>query len=139
MAASEAGTTAGEVMGLAGLVIRDAERLLGQHARLIRAEVRQGLRAVPPAVAAIGAGSGLVAAGAGFSLVMLVHGLHRSTRLPLWSCYGLVGAALAAAGTGLIVSGTRRAARIDLVPRETMEALREDLSWIKNQVSGPES
>ena len=139
MAATETATTAGEIVGLAGLVVQDAERLLGQHARLIRSELRQGLRAVPPAVASIGAGSGLAAAGAGFGLLMVVHGLHRSTRLPLWGCYGLVGAALAAAGTGLIVRGARRVARIDVVPRETMEALREDLSWIKNQLSEPAS
>ena len=113
MAATEAGTTAGEIMELAGLVVRDAERLLGQHARLIRSEVRQGLRACPPRSRRSGPVPGLAAAGAGFGLLMVVHGLHRSTRLPLWGCYGLVGAALAAAGTGLIVSGTRRVARID--------------------------
>ena len=39
----------------------------------------------------------------------------------------------------MIASGTRRVARLDLVPRETMQALREDLSWIKDQVSEPAS
>ena len=138
MAATETGTTAGEIVELAGLVVRDAERLLGQHARLIRSELRQGLR---------GAARGRFdrgrfrarRGGRGFGLLMVVHGLHRSTRLPLWGCYGLVGAALAAAGTSLIVRGARRVARIDVVPRETMEALREDLSWIKNQLSEPAS
>ena len=48
MAATEAGTAAGEIMGLAGLVVRDAEKLLSQHARLIRSETAQGLRRCPP-------------------------------------------------------------------------------------------
>ncbi len=58
---------------------------------------------------------------------MLVHGLHRSTRIPLWGCYGLVGGVLAAVGGGLIAAGTRRAVSISIVPRETIAALGEVL------------
>ncbi len=45
-------------------------------------------------------------------------------------------AALAAAGCGLVAAGTRRAASISLVPRETIAALREDISWLKDQIAG---
>jgi hypothetical protein len=124
---------------LVGLIVHDSERLLGQHARLLRSELRHGLRRVPPAVASIGAGAGLAAVGGGLGLLMLVHALHRSTRLPLWGCYGLVGGTLAAVGAGLMASGVRQAAGISLVPRETLGAFREDVQWIKNQLTGPTS
>jgi len=45
---------------------------------------------------------------------------------------------MAAAGCGLVAAGTRRAAGIRLVPRETIAALREDLAWLKDQIAGPD-
>jgi len=132
-------TEVGELAHLAGLIVHDTERLLRQHVDLLRSEVRQGLNEIPPAIVSIGAGAGLVAAGGVLGSLMLVHGLHRFSRIPLWGCYGLVGGLLATVGGGLVVSGTRRAAAIRLVPRETMTALHEDLEWLKDQVSLPTS
>jgi hypothetical protein len=51
----------------------------------------------------------------------------------LWFSRG----ALAAAGYGLLAAGSRRAAGIHLVPRETIAALREDVAWLKDQIAGP--
>ena len=70
---------------------------------------------------------------------MLVHALHRFSRLPLWGCYGLVGSVLAATGSCLLVSGTRKAASISLLPRESLGHLREDVAWIKNQLTDSSS
>jgi len=128
-------TNAGEMTKLVGLIARDSERLLDQHARLLRSELHEGLHAVPRVITEIGAGAACAAVGGGLGVLMLVHGLHRSTRLPLWSCYGLVGGALAALGAGLLTSGSRRAAGVSILPRETIGALREDALWIKNQIA----
>jgi len=138
MASDAASGELKELATLVHAVAGDVERLVAQHAALAREELRDGLGRVPAAAAAIGAGAGLVAAGGVLGTLMLVHGLHRSTRIPLWGCYGLVGGAFAAAGCGFIASGTRRAAGIRLVPRETIAALREDISWLKDQIAGPE-
>lgn len=128
-----------EVADLAGRVVQDAGRLLDQHGRLFRKEMGAAFRAVPPVAASIGAGAGITAVGGGLLVLMLVHGLQRATRLPLWGCYGLVGSGFVAAGLGLMASGTRRAARIDLLPRESLGALREDLAWIKDTMTTPQS
>jgi Putative Actinobacterial Holin-X, holin superfamily III len=122
---------------LLGLIAGDAERLLAQHIELVRSEIREGLHEAPVAIAAVGAGAGLVATGGVLGSLMLVHGLHRSTRLPLWGCYGAVGGLAAALGFGLIRAGARRAAGVRLVPRETVAALREDVQWIKGQLTNP--
>jgi len=135
MAADASRTNAGEITKLVGLIARDGERLLNQHTRLLRSELHEGVHAVPRVIAEVGAGAACMAVGGGLGVLMLVHGLHRSTRLPLWSCYGLVGGALAAVGAGLMTSGARRAAGISLVPRETIGALREDALWLKNQIA----
>jgi hypothetical protein len=125
-----------EMSGLVHAIADDAERLLRQHAALFREEIREGISRAPGALAAMGAGAGLVAAGGVLGTLMMVHGLHKSTRIPLWGCYGLVGGALAAVGCGLVAAGTRRAAGISLVPRETIAALREDIAWLKDQIAG---
>lgn len=135
MSADNSRTNVGEMKKLVGLIVRDSERLLDQHVRLLRSELQQGSHAVPRVIGEMGAGAVCAAVGGGLGVLMVVHGLHRSTRLPLWSCYGLVGGALAAIGTGLMSSGARKAASISLLPRQTIGALREDARWIKNQIA----
>ena len=126
-----------DVTRLLSLIVRDADRLLGQHLDLARGEVRRSLHEVVPTLATIGAGAGLIASGGVLGSLMVVHGLHRSTRLPLWGCYGLVGGLMTVVGAGLLSSGARRAATLRLVPHETLAVLREDVQWIREQVGHP--
>jgi len=116
-----------------GAIARDSARLAGQHADLLRRELREGLGESGVALATMATGAGLVAVGGVLGSLMLVHGLHRASRVPLWGCYGLVGGLLATAGVGLVGAGGRRVANIDLLPRETIAALRDDFQWITGQ------
>jgi hypothetical protein len=52
-----------ELAGLVHTIAGDVERLVAQRAALAREEPRDGLGRAPAAVAALGAGAGLVAAG----------------------------------------------------------------------------
>jgi hypothetical protein len=112
-------------------VAHDAERLAELHVDLLRSELRQAANEASPALASLGAGAGLAAAGGLLGSLALVHGLQRATRMPLWTCYGLVGGVLGAVGVGLMGSGGRRLSGVNLVPYETLAALREDLEWVK--------
>lgn len=125
----------GDLPDLIGAVLHDTATLASQHADLLRAELRADLAEAGLAAASVGAGAGLTAAAGVLGSLMLVHKLHDATRIPLWGCYGLVGGALGALGAGLIASGVRRAAALDLVPRQTAAALREDLDWLKHQAA----
>jgi hypothetical protein len=117
-------------------IARDAERLLGLHVDLLRSELRQTAAEASPALLAIGAGAGLAVAGGLLGSFMLVHGLHRTTRLPLWGCFGLVGGLLGTIGVGLVGMGTRRLSGVSLLPRETIATLREDFEWVKQKTTG---
>jgi hypothetical protein len=128
---AEPTAVARELAGLAGRVAHDAGRLAEGHVALLRSELRQNLGDVPGAVGRIGAGAGLVAIGGGLGVLALVHGLQKATRLPLWACHGLVGGTLAAAGIGLAARGRRQLATQTLLPRETLHALREDWTWLR--------
>jgi hypothetical protein len=116
-------------------IIHDSEALVGQQLLLLRREVQDEVALALRAAALLGAGAGMVAIGGAFSAVALVHALHRSTRLPLWGCYGLMGALLGAAGAGFLADGRARASGVRLPPPETAAALRENLEWLKEQVS----
>ena len=114
-------------------IVRDAERLATLHTDLLRSELRQTAAAVSPALSSIGAGIGLASAGGLLASLALVHGLHRSSRLPLWGSYGVVGAVLGTVGLGLMGSGRRRLSSVDLIPHETLATIREDIAWVKEK------
>jgi hypothetical protein len=117
-------------------IVHDSETLIGQQLHLLRSEVKQELDQATEAALAIGAGAGLVATGGVLSTLMVVHALHKATRLPLWSCYGLVGGLLGAAGATLLAAGRKEAMGIRLVPPpQTTEALKENLAWLREKTT----
>ena len=67
-------------------------------------------------------------------LLMLVHLLHALTLLPLWSCYGIVGGVLVLSELIVLFMEQKTAKEIAVVP-ETMETLKENTKWIKNQTA----
>jgi hypothetical protein len=116
-------------------IVGDAEALLAQQVALFRSEVAREVHRVGDAAFELGAGAGLAATGGALGALAIVHGLRRATRLPLWSCYGLVGGVLGAAGVALLTSGAGRLSGVRLLPPpQTAEALQENLSWVKQQM-----
>jgi len=120
---------------LVGEVIRDAETLIGQQFDLLRSEIRQEVHQARDAAVSLGTGAALIATGGFLGALATVHAVSRATKLPLWASYGLVGGLVGGAGLALAVSGRRRAERLSLVPEQTVEALKENLSWAKDQAT----
>ena len=67
-------------------------------------------------------------------LLMLVHGLHAATPLPLWACYGIVGMLSIITAASVFFSVARLGGTLRLWPFRTFHSLKEDLQWIKEQV-----
>jgi hypothetical protein len=130
----EAPTTSDSASLVKG-VVSDVGKLLDQQFQLLRSEFSQELDKARGAVVSMGAGAGLVGAGALLGTLMAVHLLHEKTRLPLWGCYGLVGGLLGVAGAGLVGTGAAKAAQVHLVPPQTAETLRQDADALKRVVS----
>jgi hypothetical protein len=122
-----------EPAAILGSIQHDLGRLAGQHAELFQRELRDGFGEATTAMTTLVAGAGLLAVGGVLGSFMLVHGLNRASRLPLWGCYGLVGGLLASAGIGFVGAGSRRIAHVDFTPRETIAAFQDDLQWIMHQ------
>jgi Putative Actinobacterial Holin-X, holin superfamily III len=83
----------------------------------------------------LGIGAGIAAIGGLLLILMLVHLLHALTALPLWACYGIVGGLFAIGGVVLLVIGKQKLAHLDLVPQDTMVTMKENVQWIKKQVT----
>jgi hypothetical protein len=55
--------------------------------------------------------------------------------LPLWAAALAVGAVVTGAGAALTLTGIRRLKELDVIPRQTLETLKDDKRWISEQVS----
>src|SRR4051812_44045850 len=116
MTAEQASLKKLDLASLVGEIVRDTGTLIEQQVELLRADVTDQIRRAGGGVVSIAAGGGLLAAGGLLSGMTLAHALHRSTRLPLWVCYGAVGGGVSAAGLALLLQGREKVASVQLVP-----------------------
>ena len=124
--------------GLASLVsgiISDAQALLKQEVALARSEVTQEIRKTRDALISLGIGIAIATVGGLLLVLTLVHLLNWLTdgQLPLWACYGIIGALMVIIGGAVFFIGSHKASEINIVPRQTMETMKENVQWIKNQ------
>jgi Putative Actinobacterial Holin-X, holin superfamily III len=122
---------------LAGKVVHDSEKLLGQQLDLFRAEVEQEFHRLGDSAFVMLAGVSL--ASGGFILVgfMLAYVVQLLTDWPLWAGFGVVGGICIAAGVVLVHFGRVGLAKVQVVPKQTLQAVKENVTWLKEQIKGP--
>ena len=123
------------LVSLVGGIINDARDLLVQEWTMTKLEVQEELRKAKTAAIALGIGIGVVAVGEMLLMFMLVQVLVAFTGIPLWECYGLVGSGLVILGAGLLAVGKHKAEKLDVVPQQTLEAIKETAQWLTEQTS----
>ncbi|HXG17774.1 MAG TPA: phage holin family protein [Methylomirabilota bacterium] len=116
-------------------IINDAKDLLLHEFTMAKLEVQNELRKTKTAAVSLGVGISVTAVGGVLLLLMLVHLLHALTDLPLWGCYGIVGGVLVVAGLIMLYTGKKAAEQIEVVPQETVETMKENAQWIKEQTT----
>jgi uncharacterized membrane protein len=115
-------------------ILRDVQNLVQQQTELLKHEVRTGLRKTMQASLLLGAGAVLLLAGIILLAFMLAHLLQWAVpALPLWACYGILGFVLLSAGAGLSFAGKLLFESFTALPKESMQALKEDVQWIANR------
>lgn len=119
---------------LIGGILLDVKSLLRQEVQLFKDEVKLEIATAGRAATTFLIGAALGLLGLLFLLLMLVHGLHEWTVLPLWACYGLVGGALIGVGLALLVRAQSFAGRVQAVPRRTLYSMKENVQWIKEHM-----
>ncbi len=123
------------IMDLFNEIVQDVKSLMQQEAQLLRHEVQLEMSKVGRAASGFGIGAALAGVGGLFLLLMLVHGLHEWTELPLWASYGLVGLTLAAIGLALIMKAQALAGSVAVMPHRTIFSMKENIQWIKENMT----
>jgi hypothetical protein len=114
-------------------LIRDVGTLLDQKAALLTLEIRQQFSAALRGLVTMAVGAVLAAVGLlllGMAAALWVGAFIGSEA----GGYGVVGAAIAIIGGGAIAVTRRQLTSRTIKPEETMQELRRDAKWIKDEL-----
>ena len=116
---------------LLGDLARDTGLLVRNEVALAKAEMSQKAGTIGKHAGIIGAGGALAYAG----LLAIIAGIIvlLDTWLPLWGAALLVGIILAAVGGAMAMSGINGLKKENLAPQQTIESVKEDVEWAKEQ------
>jgi putative superfamily III holin-X len=114
-------------------LVQDLKNLIAQEIRLARHEFQHEVQKVKTAALSMSAGIALATVGGLLLILMLVHLLQALTGLPLWACYGIVGGIFVGGGVFMLMKGKNTASDIHVVPPKTVQTMKENMTWIKDQ------
>ena len=118
---------------LFGDLARDMGKLVSQEIALARTELTDKVFRVGKEIAMLAVG-GLVAYAGLLTIIAAVVVLIADRGVPLWASALLVGLIVAGIGYVLVQRGISALKHLDLTPRQTIESLKEDTQWAKEQV-----
>jgi len=111
----------------------ETSTLVRQEVDLAKTELSQKATEIGKDAAMIGVGGFVAYAGFLALLAGIIIGLGQV--IPMWASALLVGLIVAGVGYALIQMGINAFKRAQLAPRETIESLKEDAEWLKDQAS----
>ncbi len=111
---------------------RDTSNLVRQEVELAKTEMTQKVTSLGKDAGMIGAGAALAYAGLLALIAAVILGLGEL--IPLWLSALIVGLVVVGIGYALIQRGRTSISRTDLTPRQTIETLKEDTEWAKDQI-----
>jgi hypothetical protein len=118
---------------LVGGIITDAQELVKQQLALLRHEVKEDFRKAEEAGSFLVWGLGGALVGSIVLCLMLVHLLSwAAPALPVWVCYGIVGAPIVTLGGALYFAGAHKVRSFNPLHDQSAQALKENYQWITN-------
>jgi len=120
---------------LFGQLSQDMTLLFRQELQLARAELSEKISQVTSNLVSVVAGGFVAYVGALALVAALILGLHEAAEISPWISALIVGAIFAVAGYVMLNRGLKELKRVDLAPRRTVETLKDDVQWAKEQRS----
>jgi hypothetical protein len=118
---------------LFGDLARDMGTLVSQEMTLARTELTDKASRVGKDVAVLAAG-GLVAYAGLLAIIAAAIVLLADLGVPLWVSALIVGVVVAVVGYLLVQRGISALKRQDLTPHQTIQSIKEDTQWAKEQI-----
>jgi hypothetical protein len=119
-------------------IINDVGDLIRQEIRFARTEFKTDAQKLTRSGAVLALGVGIAAVGVVLVAFMMVHLIHSlsgasdSASIPLWGCYGIVAAVFLVVGAGLGFLGFQSMQKVNPLPDQTAESVKENVEWIMN-------
>jgi hypothetical protein len=110
---------------------RETTELFRQEVQLAKAEMSQKASRVGKNVGFLVVGG--VVAYTGVLALVAAGIILLGQVIPYWLSAGIIGLVIALVGLFLVVKGANTLRQEDPAPRETVETLKEDSQWLKNQ------
>ena len=114
---------------------QDMTLLFRQELQLARAEMTEKISTVTANLVSVLAGGFVAYIGALALVAALILGLHEAANIAPWVSALIVGALFAIVGYVMLSRGMKELKRVDLAPRRTVESLKDDVQWAKEQRS----
>jgi len=129
------------MVSLVSGIVDDVQELIVQQIKLTRAEIGSDLHNAAGIAFTFATGAGTLLLGAILACLMLVHLLHwvaspagsDLASVPLWACFGIVGAAFGVLGGFLIASGKKKLDATTLLPEKAAIALKENVECLMSK------
>jgi len=114
----------------------DGQTLLQQQVALLRTEIKEAMQRGTSASMLLAVGMLLISTGSILIGTGLVYGLQWiAPNMPFGACWAVVGGVAFIIGFGVFVTAKRQLTSISPFPDKTLNALSENLTWIRNQAS----
>jgi hypothetical protein len=112
-------------------IVADVQQIIRSEVLLAKTEIKEEASQAAKAggLLAVGAAAGFYALG--FLLLFCVYALE--VVVVPWAAALIVGVAIAIAAALLIRTGTKRIKRIRPTPEKTIQSVKENVQWVKNQ------
>jgi len=114
-------------------LVRDMGTLVSQELALARTEMTEKASQVGKDIAFLAVG-GMVAYAGLLAIIAAVIALLAANGVPLWLSALIVGLVVAGIGYVLVQRGLTALKSQELAPRQTIESLKEDTQWAKEQI-----
>jgi uncharacterized membrane protein YqjE len=112
-------------------ILRNVQEILRSEVRLAKTEIREEAAKAKSSAALLAVGAVTAIFAILFLLLMIVYML--GLVMPRWTAALIVGAALAVVASLMLTAGTRRFKQIHPTPERTVETIKENVEWAKQQ------
>lgn len=114
-------------------LLQDLQELVRGEVRLARTELRDDAMAAGRGVATIAAGALIGLTSFIFLMLGVTYLLNKAVQM--WLAAGIVGAVLAGIAAICVSAGRQRLRASNFTPEQTIDTLKEDREWAKQQIS----
>jgi uncharacterized membrane protein YqjE len=113
-------------------ILRNVQEIVRSEVRLAKTEIGEEAAKTKSSAVWLGAGAVTTMFAILFLLLMIVYAL--ALFMPIWTAALIVGIVLAVVASVILNAGVRRIKQIHPTPERTVETIKENVEWAKQQV-----